>query len=438
MIVTGIVAEFNPFHNGHAHLIREARRITQCDYVIVVMSGNFVQDGTPAITDKYVRTEMCLCGADAADMVFEIPTVYATASAEGFAHAAIELLHSLGVVNYLCFGSEACNVSLMQELATLYLTEPDAYRLSLQEHLKEGKSFPKARQDATLQYLLSNTDRDPHTFDEIKTLLEAPNAVLGIEYCKAILQLGADMTPIALPRHLTEHHDIAPVISNGSELCDPTDFASATTIRGLLLEASKQHRGWNTDFTQGLRFCPGDTQAVLRDALLQTAPISPESLLPHLQKKCLELSFSTLPDACPDLLRILQREALSCKETDYISWIMHFKHKGLTQTHVQRFVLHLLWDALWQEPTPPNYPIYYLRLLGFRKETTDALRKALRHATLPIITKVADHKTILSTLPDTVQEAALKQFQLDLYSSQFYYLLQESQTNEYTHGPVIV
>ncbi len=420
MTVTGIVAEFNPFHRGHAHLIHEARRITGCDYVVVVMSGNFVQDGTPALTDKYVRTKMCLVEKDGADMVFEIPSAYATASAEGFAKAAITLLHNLGFVDYVCFGSESCHISLMNRLADLYLTQPETYRASLQSELKQGKSYPKARQAATVAYFNNRPVEENTSQKEIISLLEAPNALLGLEYCRAIRKLQSDMVPIAIPRHMTDHHD----------LMAKEQFASATTIRQGLLQIPSD----NTV----LDFCPPNAKIILQQGLQEYAPVSSECLVPHFQKSLLDISFQECPSDCTDLYRTIHKEALSCHEDCYEAFICHFKHKGITQTHVQRFFLHLLWKERWQKNTPPDYPVYYLRLLGFRKDQTEPLRKALRQARLPVITKVADYAQTLSALTQSQQFLATKQFQLDLYASQFYYLLQGSDRNEYTCGVVIV
>ena len=150
MKVNGIIAEFNPFHNGHKYLLEEALRQTGADMTIVAMSGNFVQRGAPALLDKHARTEMALkCGAD---LVLEIPTVYAVSSADGFATGGVSLLHRLGVVTHLCFGSECGEVDILKNIARILLSEPEEFADALRSNLRQGFSYPIARTQALLQY----------------------------------------------------------------------------------------------------------------------------------------------------------------------------------------------------------------------------------------------------------------------------------------------
>ena len=126
MRIIGIIAEYNPFHNGHAYQIEKIRSLTQADFVIAAMSGNFVQRGEPALIDKYARTEMALsCGAD---LVIELPALWATASAELFASAGVALMRKCGCVDTLCFGAETDNLSLLKEVASLLVSEPEDYK----------------------------------------------------------------------------------------------------------------------------------------------------------------------------------------------------------------------------------------------------------------------------------------------------------------------
>ena len=130
MKIAGIIAEYNPFHNGHLYQIEQTRKITNADYIIVVLSGDFVQRGVPAIIDKYTRTQMAL--ENGADLVLELPVVYSTGSAEFFAMGAVSLLDKLGCVDFLCFGSEWGQLKPLSLIASLLLEEPEAYRTHLQ------------------------------------------------------------------------------------------------------------------------------------------------------------------------------------------------------------------------------------------------------------------------------------------------------------------
>ena len=155
MKIAGIIAEYNPFHNGHLYQIEQTRKITNADYIIVVLSGDFVQRGVPAIIDKYTRTQMAL--ENGADLVLELPVVYSTGSAEFFAMGAVSLLDKLGCVDFLCFGSEWGQLKPLSLIASLLLEEPEAYRTHLQHYLKAGCSYPKARSLA-LQDALSKEE----------------------------------------------------------------------------------------------------------------------------------------------------------------------------------------------------------------------------------------------------------------------------------------
>ncbi|MFQ9151713.1 MAG: nucleotidyltransferase family protein [Blautia sp.] len=172
MKVTGIIAEYNPFHQGHAYHLSRARELTGADRILVVMGGNFMQRGEPAIIDKYTRTEMAL--RNGADLVLELPAASATGSAEYFAEGAVELLDASGVVNELCFGSELGELEPLEKAAELLLEEPEDYQELLRTELKKGKTFPEARETALSAFLPE------------QSLLASPNNILAIEYIKAL------------------------------------------------------------------------------------------------------------------------------------------------------------------------------------------------------------------------------------------------------------
>ena len=148
MKIVGVITEYNPFHNGHLYHIEKAKEVTGADAVIAVMSGNFVQRGAPAIMPKHLRTEIALKAG--ASVVFELPVCYATCSAEFFAEGAVSLLHNLGCVDSICFGSECGDIKYLKTIAQVLLDDPNEYKSILQTELKKGFSFPKARQNALI------------------------------------------------------------------------------------------------------------------------------------------------------------------------------------------------------------------------------------------------------------------------------------------------
>ena len=140
MKIVGLITEYNPFHNGHEYHIQKSKEVTGADAVIVVMSGNFVQRGAPAIMPKHLRAKVAL--KSGASLVLELPVCFSTGSAEYFAQGAVALLDSLGCVDSLCFGSECGEIDSLTRIARVLADEPEEYRTILRSYLKEGFAFP--------------------------------------------------------------------------------------------------------------------------------------------------------------------------------------------------------------------------------------------------------------------------------------------------------
>ena len=216
MNIVGIIAEYNPFHYGHAFHLAQARRITGASHVIVVMSGNYVQRGVPAMFDKYTRAQAAL--HNGADLVLELPPCTATGSAEYFAKGAVRLLAGTGIVTDLCFGSECGDAAVLERPARILSEEPEAYRTLLKEYLRMGKPYPEARMLALHLY-------DPALPADV---LKSPNNLLGIEYLKALYRLDIPLRAHTIPRAGASYHDLQ---------MDPAAFASAGGIRQAFLES---------------------------------------------------------------------------------------------------------------------------------------------------------------------------------------------------------
>lgn len=387
MNVTGIIAEYNPFHRGHKYQINYCKKELQADYVIVVMSGDYVQRGTPALLPKHLRAEMALrCGAD---LVLEMPVSVSTASAETFAMAGVSILDNLHVVDQLCFGSEYGEVSALQELAAVLVKEPKEYRVLLKTFLSEGLSFPAARSQALIEYF-----KDPHHFEsddfdgiltpllnQIVQILNLPNNILGIEYCKALLRLDSSIRPVTLKRQGMGYHE---TFTDQQTASSSLNFASASAIRNAL----KSGFG----ISEILGELPNNAALVL-----ETAVNKKEFLL--------ENDFSLLLQYCllnetPESL-IGYADMSKDLATRIYSQINHFenftqftellKTKELTYTRIQRALLHTILKIREQ---PKGIP--YARVLGFRKSSSPLLKEIKQHTTIPVITKAADALGILS------------------------------------------
>lgn len=175
-------------HNGHKYLIEKAKQITGADVAICLMSGNFTQAGNIALKDKFTRAKIAI--ENGFDAVIELPTIFATSSAEFFAFGAINILNGLGCIDYLCFGSETGNISTITDIAKKIIKNNDNIWDNITESMKEGISFAKAREYAISKYLSK---------DEI-AISCLPNNILAIEYVKSLLKQKSTIVPIAIKR----------------------------------------------------------------------------------------------------------------------------------------------------------------------------------------------------------------------------------------------
>lgn len=217
MKTVGIVAEYNPFHLGHKYHIKMAKEKTNSTHVIVVMSGNTVQRGDFAIIDKFTRASESV--KNGADLVLEIPVCYSSQSAEIFAKGSIEILNALGIVDNLAFGSESDDISQIQYVADILSTENIEFQNILRVFLKEGISFPSARQKALELYIASNNISNT-------SFLSSSNDILGIEYLKNLNRLKSNIIPYTIKRVSSTYND-----TDINKL-----FPSATAIRKMLID----------------------------------------------------------------------------------------------------------------------------------------------------------------------------------------------------------
>ena len=364
MQVNGIIAEYNPFHKGHKYHLEESLRLTGADYTVVVMSGDFVQRGAPAIIDKHTRAEMALrCGAD---------LLYATASAEYFAAGAVSLLDKLGVVTHLCFGSESMesehrNTLSLPEIAALLLHESGTYRAALKEFLRQGASYPHARTKALMQSYPFLT--------EYKNIFSSPNNILGIEYCKAILRRQSRMIPVAITRLGSDYHN--------SHIT--TQFSSALAIRHALYAGNSPR--------ELLYHMPTEAGQILLNYLEKHSLMHSDSFSTALYYKLLiekESGYEQYLDVSEDLSNRIRN--LLGQFTGFGAFCDLLKTKDMTYTRISRCLLHILLAIQKEhmESMQGMDTIPYARVLGFRKSAAPLLHAVKKHASMPLITKLAN------------------------------------------------
>lgn len=410
----GIIAEYNPFHNGHAYHIKKAKELSKADYCIVVMSGDFVQRGAPAIFDKHTRATMALsCGAD---LVIELPSIFATSSAEDFAACSIALLSSLGVVDSVCFGSECGEIQTLSDIASILAEEPEEYKQILRMELKKGLSFPQARNKA----IISCESLD----EEDASILLTPNNILGIEYCKAIHRQNSSLTPLTIKRAGSGYHD---------PLVTPDQYSSATGIRNLL----KENEGGITDTNSFYLQIPESARQIVKNS----QPVFPDDFSPLLNAALLRLSMD---DSSLERYADVSRElAARIKKQlpDFLPFeekISSLKTKQYTYTRISRALLHIILGITTEQIKEGKELGYapYARILGFRKDSKDLLGHIKMRGSIPLITKTAGAELTLS-------EAASSMLRQDFYCSHLYQTVLQNKyhiqnKNEFTRSVVIL
>lgn len=418
MNVLGIIAEYNPFHSGHAYQIETLKRQTGADYVIIAMSGNFVQRGAPALTDKYTRAKMALLGG--ADLILELPVLYASASAEYFAKGGVALLQHTGVVTHLGFGAENDNLSLLQKICDVLLQNPPMLQALLKQELKQGLSFPAARAKALEDFFKTSAGILPA---QLTKTLASPNNILGIEYLKALSSLNCDILPCPLLRKGQGYHNTT--ISE--------DFCSASAIRKHL--HNNKYILSDTNFKTSAM--PDTTFEILSSYPHSFLFEDDFSQLVH-YKLLTETptSLAEYADSSTELANRMYHTRHSF--TSWSDFCELLKAKNTTYTRISRLLLHLILNIKTKDyavPASPN-PISYLRVLGFRKEASPLLSRIKQSSDAVLFTSIADAQNQLS-------ENAFSQLQLDITASDIYNLILTSKgsqnlLNDYRHPIVIV
>ena len=405
MITAGIIAEYNPFHKGHQYHIEETRRKTNADYVIVVMSGDFVQRGEPAIADKYFRTKLALKGG--ADLVLELPVVYATASAEYFATAGVKLLHKLGCVDYLSFGSEWATVKDYEPYVRLLAEESAGYQQLLKDGLCKGKRFPLARMDALIQLL----EREGKDGCSIAAFLSEPNHILGLEYLKTLKRLDSSIIPITIKREGAGYHEK----EWGQK------FPSATALRHQLKENSQKDL---------LKSGMNEGAEELADRYRKGDFAEWNDLFPYLEYDYLIQKafgdnktgnyFGMDEEMYRRFCRYFQ-PGLSFEE------LMEKMHtKNMTDASLRRGFLHMVLNVKKYDflDNAADIPVPYGRVLGFSRKATPLLKKIRKKAELDLIQKPVLGQKLYQ---NGTEEAVL--FSTDVLASDYYEMIASRKAN---------
>jgi cytidyltransferase-like protein len=378
MNVVGIIAEYNPFHKGHAYQIQKAKEQCGAEFAVVVMNGDFVQRGEPAIFDKYTRTKEALLGG--ADLIFELPVRFGLSSAGDFAMGGILALNALPFVTHLCFGTETGDLTPLLQAATFLCNEPDSYRTRVKHFVKQGILYPKARSLA----LAAESGLPTETWD-------SPNNILGLEYCVALQKLHSKIKPFTIRREGQGYHDNdTPALS---------DFPSATFLRKQIRKAGEKENLSLSDFSSLIGYS------------LLTAK-----------------DLCRIKDITPDLSDRIRNELPKYREIN--EFVKTIKNPSLTTGRIKRSFFQCLFDIEKEEPVMP-----YLRVLGMKKEASSLLSQK-ENASCQILTKLAFD---VPKMDDTAKKLFAKDLLAsDLYRQVFCHKYNQTLPNEYQHSPIVL
>ncbi len=356
--ILGIVAEYNPFHNGHLYHLKESKKITNADYTVAVISGNFTERGDTSLVNKWIKTEAAL--NNGIDLVIELPVLYANSSAENFADGAVKILNLLGV-DYISFGSESDDIETFNKIATILNNEPKDYKILLSKELSTGISFPKARENALKKYL------------KLSSLpLSSPNNILGIEYLKSLKKHNSNIKPIIIKRYESNYNDL-----NYSG-----NIASATAIRNLIE---------NKDYEKLKKLLPDSSYKLLMNEIKNNNIIPnlscfEKEIIYSLRKMSLD-EISNLPDVSEGLQNTIKKASINCNSLSDI--LNSIKSKRYTQTRIQRILLYALLGISKKDIELSKKVLPYIRVLGFNENGKTILSKILKSNTeLKVITSV--------------------------------------------------
>lgn len=394
MKIGGIIAEYNPFHNGHMYQIECFREFYGVSHTVVAMSGNFVQRGGPAIVDKFTRAKMAI--ASGADLVIEIPSLYCTQTAEIFSRGGVSLLNSLGCVDLLCFGSENGDLKSIKNVAEIIIKEQDELDVLISSNIKNRDSFPVAREKA-IRNILSRKNRcelDDGFFKE-------SNTILGIEYVKELLRLNSTIEPVSIKRYGTSH--------NSTESFG--NFCSASFIRKNIKK---------NDILGIMDFLPKSSQSLIgcyqddgRKFLFDDDFFS---------DICIEIirnkgRLSRFFDVGNGLENSIYKQVSSCLDFDEI--VENLSSPIFTRNRIRRslFNIFLGIEDKHIEICKQINSLPFVRVLGFNKRGTEILSRIKSKSDISVVTQIAKSLRYESKHNDVYRFL----LDFDLMTSELYY-----------------
>lgn len=395
MKVTGIIAEFDPFHNGHKHIVDYARKYLKSDYIIAAMTGDFTQRGTPAIMDKYDRADIAL--HEGVDLVIEIPSIPATSSAEYFAEGGFYTLRNTGILTDLVFGAETPGITLFEKAARLLNDEPELMSNEIKMHMRAGDSYPKAFSKAI------QTFTNEKKYGE---LLSSPNNLLGLQYMRILLKAKANILPHSISRTFVNHH----------ERKIDMNFTSSTNIREGVKKA---------DIEKFSDTMPEYSYNKLIEKYNANELIFEDDISQILHMKLYEKKkFDKIADINTDISnRILN---IRDEFVTYSSFKELLTTKNLTASRIARCLNHIFLDMEEsdREAIREAHFCPYLHILGFTEHGKELLSPMKKRALVPFFVEYSEAKSFRN-------KSFIHSIKQDLYCSDLYRIMLTNKTHRF-------
>ena len=362
--ILGIIAEYNPFHNGHLYHLKESKRKCNAKYVVAIISGNFTQRGDASIVNKFEKAKMAI--ENGIDMVIELPTLYSISSAENFADGAIKILNELNFITHISFGSESGNINQLNNIASILTDEPEEFSKLLKEELRKGSSFPVARQNA-IEKFLNLTNKN-----EFNKLLKSPNNILAIEYLKALKKTKSNITPITIERKNVDYYS-ENIVEN---------FASSTKIRKEIMDINNMDinnmnmNNMDVNMDMFLNSCmPKKSYDIIKENIekgncIQSLKCFEDMIFYKLRSMQIN-EIKELPDVCEGLENVIKKAS---NETNSLEDLINkCKSKRYTRTRIQRILIYALLGITRQDMEMSENVNPYIRVLAVNKNGRELL-----------------------------------------------------------------
>jgi len=397
MNVLGIIAEYNPFHNGHLYHLKKAKKKTNADFVIVIMSGSFTQQGNISVLSKFERASLAV--KYGADLVIELPTIYATSSSENFCYGAVNILNSLGCVTHLAFGAECKYISLLKSIAEKLLEKHEEIIALSKSHSRKGITVANCR-DLALKALL-----DPKEYLEISK----SNNILGLEYLKALYTLNSSILPVIIERKAVEH--------NEKLISKDKNIASATSIRKTLASSV-------IDFELIKSFVPSKCFEVLNSSKI----LSNESFFDMLKYEILKLgseNIANVYEVAEGLENKIYKAALTSNSYDEL--LLNIKSKRYTLGRIKRILVYILL-GITKEFALDLSQVEYARILKISKNGKLLLKDISKKSYIPVLSNISEKHI------QGLHKVNLKSLDIDVLSSNILSTLRRENLNsDYTN-----